>query len=166
MTSTISDSDTSRGLRGVKLLEATLAHIETHSEDWDQAQWRCSTGMCFAGWACTLAGGTWLTDPGDPLANLLIADSDEHVSCWVDGVPVVNAELRARRLLGLTSEQASDLFHVSNTFDELCRLVAVIKAQHERDDQPARPDEPTQVPTCDPTRIEAWWLPDDGGDTP
>lgn len=44
------------GINGKLLLE-TLAYIETHPEEWNQEQWRCQTGMCFAGHAALTAGG-------------------------------------------------------------------------------------------------------------
>lgn len=34
----------------------TLDHIEAHPETWNQREWWCDTGGCFAGWAVHLAG--------------------------------------------------------------------------------------------------------------
>lgn len=42
-------------LRGLDLAIATLAAIKNNPQHWDQATWRCSTGMCFAGWAISIA---------------------------------------------------------------------------------------------------------------
>ena len=39
------------------LLRQVLKQIETHPETWYQAEYRCESGMCFAGWACELTGG-------------------------------------------------------------------------------------------------------------
>lgn len=43
-----------------KLAYETLDQIEAHPEEWYQDQWRCDTGMCFAGWAATLSGSKFL----------------------------------------------------------------------------------------------------------
>ena len=45
-----------------KLAYDTLDYIKAHPERWDQGEWRCSTGMCYAGWLATLAGGTWMDE--------------------------------------------------------------------------------------------------------
>jgi hypothetical protein len=41
-------------------LDAALAHIDEHPEDWDQSQWVCGTHACVAGRICLQAG---ITDP-------------------------------------------------------------------------------------------------------
>lgn len=45
------------------LLERTMLHILDKPGEWLQSSWRCESGMCFAGWAATLAGGQWLLTP-------------------------------------------------------------------------------------------------------
>lgn len=115
----------------VPLLTQTLAHIEANPSEWDQTWYRCDTGMCFAGWAAQLAGGKWHTsDPDlfDDLDSYLIAEpgDDPATTTLVDGsgVRVVFAPTRARRLLGLSSSQACELFASGNRLDDLRRIVA------------------------------------------
>lgn len=118
----------------VELLDRTLAHVETHESEWNQTVWRCRTGMCFAGWAVTLDGGTWAypetamwdQESTDPRACLL-ADSDDPPGD-IDDDDVVHVDDRARRVLGLNYEQGEDLFSSYNTLDDLRRIVADIKA--------------------------------------
>mgnify|MGYP001587222180 CR=1 FL=1 len=114
----------------VDLLDRTLAHIEANPEEWEQTAYRCDTGMCFAGWACQLAGGRWLTPPCDHWGDVLVAepaDDQERVRSF-DGVHGTVVLKRATRLLGLDFDIARDLFDVGNTLDDLRRIVADIKA--------------------------------------
>lgn len=107
------------------LLRRTMEQIETHPETWDQANYRCDTGMCFAGWACELSGGTWSTGPDGPLSDYLIAEPDDGEDMfgrW--DMRLVTAHNRARRLLGLDGGQADELFDQDNDLDDLRRMVA------------------------------------------
>lgn len=108
----------------VELLKRTLAHIEAHPKTWEQDRYRCGTGMCFAGWAATLAGGRWviedLTDPPpSDEAEYMVAEPEEGGEAYGK----VWAPERARRVLGLTHLQASRLFAGQNHIDDLRRLV-------------------------------------------
>ncbi|MFI6909757.1 hypothetical protein ACIBKY_51440 [Nonomuraea sp. NPDC050394] len=84
-----------------------------------QCDWRCSTSMCLAGWVCQLTGGHWAGQPGtsvgafvvavedDPAdAVRLLSDLDRSVS---SAQPVVHAAVRAARLLGLPTDDATEL---------------------------------------------------------
>lgn len=126
----------------VDLLRRTLAHIEAHPEEWEQTTWRCDTGMCFAGTAATLAGGTWATSNRDGvLAHLLVAEPDDYKSPVVTVISakyyrtdkftgnVVRASERAQRLLGLTRTQCLVLFSGYNTLDGVRLIVADLCAQ-------------------------------------
>lgn len=113
-----------------ELLERTLRAVEEHPERHDQDEWRyrpdcdregqrrdCQTVMCFAGWAAELAGGFWADEvmiPGVSEALLLAEPGDENVHV-THGRRVVHVRDRAQRVLGLTSEQAHDLFE--HTYD-------------------------------------------------
>jgi len=110
----------------VPLLQETLAHIEANPSEWYQKQYRCGTGMCFAGWAVHLAGGEWYAGPESTYASELIAEPDEPNSFTLSdsGALVVHAEDRATRLLGLTDEQSATLFYEDNTLADLRRIVA------------------------------------------
>lgn len=119
----------------VPLLRRTLAHIEANPLTWDQSWWRCETGMCFAGWACELAGGEWLVSAADMIEGAassadmvyLIAepgDDEEVVLPHVNGMSVVTVHARALRVLGLDEEQAEHLFSTHNSIVHLRDLVA------------------------------------------
>jgi len=109
----------------VDLLKRTLAHIESHPEEWHQEHYRCGSGMCFAGWAATLAGGLWAVEDVDDDeesgdTDMLVAEpgeakADEDGNVW--------AFNRAQRILGLSSDQACVLFGSDNSLDELRGMV-------------------------------------------
>jgi hypothetical protein len=108
----------------VALLRQTLTHIEANPQTWDQTTFRCNTGMCFAGWAAELEGGTWYTDASNPvLADYLVATpedpADDVVRLVHNDARVILAADRAMRLLGLDYFQAEELFDGANTLDEL-----------------------------------------------
>lgn len=113
------------------LLRETLAAIEAHPEQHHQGDFRCRSGMCFAGWAAQLAGGVWLVeepvDPGELAyrdVDLLKAELDDGDDAhWNGAHSVVSASLRARRVLGLTGLQADLLFNGLNTVEQLRELV-------------------------------------------
>lgn len=106
----------------VELLNETLAYIETHPEDWRQGEYRCGSGMCFAGWAATLSGREWLVpDPDSMASNLLSPEGDEEPSMLRGGVHVHEV---AERLLGLTDDQGFHLFAGLNTLEDIRRIVA------------------------------------------
>lgn len=107
----------------VALLRQTLAYIEAHPEEWNQAHWHCGTAACFAGRAALLAGGNWVNDksscvvvaPDDPPSDVFMVRGGEgHVL----------VEDRAKRVLGLTEEQADRLFAGGNNLDDLRSRVA------------------------------------------
>lgn len=85
------------------LLLATWRQIKDHPETWEQDEWRCATGMCFAGWAAQLAGGVW----SDDHSGLLIAEpGDEESGAWLGPRQVIHAMHRAQRVLGITDHEA------------------------------------------------------------
>ena len=96
------------------LLLKTLAYIETHPEEWDQTVWFCGSAACFAGHAVLLDGGKVSNDRW-----LLPREDDPPADRWDARDGEVYVELRARRILGLTEEQAERLFASYNTLDEL-----------------------------------------------
>lgn len=104
------------------LLDKTLAHIEANPEQHVQWFYRCRTGMCFAGWAVELDGGKWYSnDPSLYCADLLVTnEEDPPEDCGsFDGTRVIDVADRARRILGLDAEAASDLFAATNTIDDI-----------------------------------------------
>lgn len=101
-----------------------LDQIDARPELWDQGYWftvtDCGTAGCIAGWACVLSGDK--PSPWEGLMeDLSIGDQVAHVD-----LPTgerVEARERARALLGITEEQAQDLFWFENTRGVLGRLV-------------------------------------------
>lgn len=110
------------------LLRQVLAHIEAHPESWHQDHWRCSTGMCFAGWTAELSGGKWADGPSSFLSAYLIPEvGDDPDRVQVDGglgFDVIAADDRARRLLGLDVDDAARLFEGGNRLGDIRRIVA------------------------------------------
>lgn len=101
----------------VELLDRTLAYIEAHPEEWTQEHYRCRSGCCFAGHAALLSGARWASN------NSNAADVKAG-----DGHPLEMVWERAARVLGLTGEEADDLFSPGNKLDDLRRIVADLKA--------------------------------------
>lgn len=120
-----------------KLLEETLQHIKEHPESWNQATWRCETGMCFAGTAVSLAGGQWLTEPSDLYSDAVLPVDDDKLISAVSkavaselppGTLYTAADVRAAAVLDINDSQASALFDYDNTLGVLTALVDAIKA--------------------------------------
>lgn len=101
----------------VPLLRKTMEHIEQHPEEWDQSFWmsECGTKACFAGWACVFSG----VEVVYSWARCTTADGD-------------SAGAAAQDALGLTFEDADQLFEANNTMAELRsqvdRLIALGEA--------------------------------------
>lgn len=105
------------------LLLRTVAHIRENPDTWNQALYRAEDRGhmigCFATWACQLAGGIWY---GLICLEAEPADEPRHVY-RSGGVGVIDVELRARRVLGLSHDQAADLFNPSNNLAYLEQAV-------------------------------------------
>lgn len=113
-----------------ELLTSTLTHIDRNRDDWYQGNWR----SCFAGHAVILAGGKWATHSVHPLYFMLTPEDDDRTKDvqtygaadgW-DGEPLqaVTVRARAKRVLGLTDEQAIRLFSAANTLPRLYTIVS------------------------------------------
>lgn len=117
-----------------ELLRGVLAHVEAQAAlgNWDQTQWRkptaydytetgdlnvCGTAFCFAGWTCELAGLQWVSDKSYSMGYDMLQ--------WPEG-GTKHVEDAARILLGLTWDEAGELFAGWNTLDDLRRIVAEI----------------------------------------
>jgi hypothetical protein len=107
--------DTTLPVPNVPLLRKIREHIEAHPEEWDQGDWRsntaCGTAYCFAGRAAHLDGAEWLS-ADEPAC--LVPDSgdlpdDLYYTCGTGKYMPVPA--RARRILGLTQDEARSLFN-------------------------------------------------------
>jgi hypothetical protein len=110
----------------VELLEKTLDHITKNPDEWNQAHWRCETGMCFAGHAAMLAGAKWLHpqfDPDDAASAVVVAPNGERYL----------AGTYATAALGLGPQQCLHLFNSDNTLADLRDEVhAIIRSESEK----------------------------------
>lgn len=104
----------------VPLLRKVLEHIEAHPQEWEQSEWRCETGMCFAGTCVDILGAKWAypADINDTDLAALIEWDGERRTCWDV----------ARSELGLTDDQVGRLFRAENTLDDLRRYVAALES--------------------------------------
>jgi hypothetical protein len=95
----------------------------------------CGTTACVAGWAVISDGGKFLDSD-----TVLARDTDDQE--WVftgwdlnnKGVPAYALDRRARDLLGLDADEASDLFAAHNTYDDVMELLGgfIKEARKER----------------------------------
>jgi hypothetical protein len=98
------------------LLDAVMDHIDQHPEEWNQGAWFCGTAACFAGHSVLMNGWGVVYDWG------MVEKDGERAG----------VERLARRLLGLTDEQADRLFDPGNTLDDLHSMVKQLHgAPHE-----------------------------------
>lgn len=114
-----------------ELLRRALAYVEAYRDEWFQGCWRA----CIAGHAAILAGGRWaIEDPDHALHFVLVPEDDDltkdvgiydAADGW-DGEPLraVTVSVRARRVLGLTNEQALRLFDSRNDLHRLHVIVS------------------------------------------
>lgn len=109
------------------LLKRTLKKVEQVAAKpgrlrWDQGAYReafsCGAAMCFAGWACQLESGRWLSYENEEYLKAVKADNPDDVACGS-----VYAGDRAARLLGLAPHEALELFDADNTLADLRRIV-------------------------------------------
>lgn len=113
------------------LLLATMTYIEEHPEEHDQAIWICGTVACFAGHAVLLDGGVPASEGDGALVEARDDDPPASVHQWRIG-PVIPVRSRAIRILGLTGDQATALFHGDNTLDDLRAEVARLVGDWDR----------------------------------
>ncbi|MFF3363611.1 hypothetical protein [Streptomyces misionensis] len=104
-------------MANTELLHKVLKHIMDNPAEFDPVRWHRD----FAGWTLRLAG------PGieartDDFGTETLYDSDGN-RVWITDIGPW-----ARKLLGLTAEQAARLFSVTSTLDNLEHLVAEFSA--------------------------------------
>ena len=92
-----------------ELLQLTLDTIKANPQHWDQTSWHCGTTHCFAGFA-------------ELLSKNLSLDT------YIDGYEINSWEVidYALAKLGLTDDQAVQLFNPTNTLEDLERMVGVL----------------------------------------
>lgn len=101
-----------------ELADRVLAQIKAHPETWNQEDYRCETGMCFAGWACELSGVQWYGGPDEDYSDYTVGP---------DG-SMVPADVVARRLLGIPLSEGAELFHFYNDLTALEVIVNELKS--------------------------------------
>ena len=95
--------------------DAVIGFIEAHPEVHNQLDWRCETGMCFAGWTAEINGEEWWNSiPVTGAYDNPVLASGEHVSVW------------ARKFYDVTDEEADMLFSATNTVDDIKYAVKLI----------------------------------------
>jgi hypothetical protein len=109
----------------VPRLRKELEYVTIHPERWNQHQWiqqtACGTVGC-------LAGNTVLHAGAQPLFGYNNSDHDDQASFVEiergDDRHRTSVSRAARELLGLTDDQAEDLFHPLNSLHRLWSLAA------------------------------------------
>ena len=102
--------------KNVQLLKDTLGFIEQNTDAWDQTSFR----QCFAAHAAQLAGAQFLVEYGRYL--------DENY--WQVTAPTFGHTMPvweyAEKALGLTRDEADDLFRGGNQLEDLQDIVAAL----------------------------------------
>lgn len=110
----------------VERLRAVRAHVLT--EAWRQNRWAirsegCGTAFCAAGWACHDNGDAFVwNDASRQARNPGTVDAQEAFQVRIDGVRIDIFD-RAAELLGLTDDQAEELFCSVNTREEMLDII-------------------------------------------
>lgn len=60
------------------LARKVIDQIIAVPEEWNQEDWRCGSGMCFAGWAIELSGYIWAWPKTFALGNDMVVISEEE----------------------------------------------------------------------------------------
>ena len=122
----------------LELLELGLKATEEAAKDGKHAQgsWRCRTGMCFAGWTATVAGREWafpMRRRPCETDDWLIATPEEvadrtlpREAFWRGAVPgqvLIHVQFAVKRMLGLSTGRANDLFCGDNTLERIKQQV-------------------------------------------
>lgn len=107
----------------VVMLRRVMTHIKDHPETWHQGSWRskteCGTRFCFAGWAVEFAEDACFFAYEDGyVSNYMIMYKDD----------VIEAEIAARKILGISYRDAENLFNAGADIDELEDIVDQICA--------------------------------------
>jgi hypothetical protein len=96
--------------KAIEWAEAEHARVDGQ---WYQATWRreseCGTSYCIGGYAAQVSGAVWSAFPA-----FLVAEPEDDPE-WVTPDGYIEVDNRARRLLGLTFNEADDLFNAGNT---------------------------------------------------
>ena len=113
-------------LLDIPLARKTIEHIEAHPEEWEQSEWICKTGMCYAGHSAHFAGaeapeGRW----GDALSARVTGPAIDEFSTPYDGW--VHISDYAQHVLGLADGEAARMFWSDNSLDDLRGMVTSLE---------------------------------------
>lgn len=113
-----------------ELIEVPAEDVEKikTGQAWSQGNWRCSTGMCFAGWASALTGAEFAYDAKNQ-QQVNTADgyaNAREVVRTADGT-LRTIEAYAREVLALPSRQSHALFDGDNTLEHIRTTLNVMK---------------------------------------
>lgn len=97
---------------------------------WSQGDWRCGSGMCFAGWAGALTGAVF-PYAADDSGSIAMTAGDigwalKRVTVEADG-KTWHIQSYATYILGLDSVQARYLFDGSNDIDRIDDVISAIE---------------------------------------
>lgn len=117
-----------------ELLDQTLQHIKGNQALWSQENWRtsteCGTAYCFGGWVLALSGiPVMLTESGQAYVPAESAPEGLE-NPWAKRRPhQFPCGAVAAHVLGLSAEQAWDLFHAENSLAELEEMVTGLMSE-------------------------------------
>ena len=122
-------------MKNAELAYQVLDLIEANPQHWDQIEWHCGTSHCFAGFVeCIVRDINFAQafpeaidspelveifsslDNGDSYIDEVNKQDTWHNSRWTEEI--------AMCALGLTTQEASILFHASNTLENLKHYVS------------------------------------------
>jgi len=104
---------------------------------WNQDEWRCETGRCFAGWGATLAGAVFANDVyATEFVGIDRATYMGYMRAPARVVVEVNGETwhvadYAQRALGLTDLERNKLFYPDNTLSDIDQVIAKMRAEEQ-----------------------------------
>jgi hypothetical protein len=104
----------SKELRNQRLLQ-TLEMVKANPQHWDQTHWHCGTSHCFAGFVHLLQKELPVDTSDDLMIKIFYTSEGRFRNT-------------AKDWLGLTEEEADNLFYSFNTIEDLERIVAEIIA--------------------------------------
>lgn len=122
----------------VKLLKKTVKYIGNNRKEWDQANWRCGTGMCVAGTAAFISGAEWADpDPDGEFAEYVKATgefADDPQSFESDGYGrLIHIREYAAKVLNLNEPAADALFDGDNSLKSIRKIAKQLADPEKRE---------------------------------
>jgi hypothetical protein len=94
----------------IPLARKTFEFIEAHPEEWEQSEWICETGMCYAGHAAHIAGAD-------------LAEPSFAAKAWGPDGDGIHISDYAQTVLGLGDGEATRMFFSENSLADLRGMV-------------------------------------------